>query len=84
MGTAVVGTQAYCCPVPLLPGAACRGGDIGLFFSDDPARVVQAIEVCGRCPDRQTCLVRAREEGHREVLRAAVRRQQRQQMRKEA
>lgn len=35
--------------------AACRGQDVELFYSKDPANVRAALRVCGQCPVRQEC-----------------------------
>lgn len=36
--------------------AACRGLDVELFFSEEPAAVSAAMRVCGSCPVREACL----------------------------
>lgn len=36
--------------------AACRGTDVEIFFSDAPAAMSQALQLCGGCPVRTACL----------------------------
>lgn len=36
--------------------AACRGLDVELFYSEDPAATSQALQLCRRCPVREACL----------------------------
>src|SRR3954451_24163029 len=40
----------------LLP---CIHADPGIFFSDDPAQIDIAKDLCGRCPAQQACLASA-------------------------
>lgn len=35
--------------------AACRGQDVELFYSNEPANVRAALRICGHCPVRQQC-----------------------------
>ena len=77
---------------PWYEDAACRGLDVELFYSEDPAATSQALQLCRRCPVREPCLrtaMRQREfdgvwggmpEAHR---RRAFRRQDRERRRSE-
>ncbi len=46
-------------PVPDTSGAACAGQDPGLWFSDSPDDIAEAVATCQRCPDRLPCLAGA-------------------------
>lgn len=36
--------------------AACRGADVEIFYSDDPAATSRALQLCRSCPVREPCL----------------------------
>jgi hypothetical protein len=36
--------------------AACRGADVGLFYSTEEADVRRALSYCARCEVREACL----------------------------
>jgi WhiB family transcriptional regulator, redox-sensing transcriptional regulator len=45
-----------------LNDAACRGADVEIFYSDQPAATSQALQLCRSCPVREPCLRTAMEQ----------------------
>ena len=56
LGTAAVDLHELLPPVEITNSAACNPINAELFFSDVPAEMAQAREICMSCPVRQICL----------------------------
>jgi hypothetical protein len=56
LGTATLNLCDLLPPVDIMIGAACNATNAELFFSDVPAEMAQAREICMSCPVRQMCL----------------------------